>query len=505
MAVTVSIIIYGLIAFVTFAFYAIVNQFTYWKRRKIPHIKPIPLIGNNGPVLLRLVPFPDHSKMLYAHHPGARYFGMFDFRNPTIVVKDPELLKDIFVKNFDHFTDHVAFVSEEMDPIVGKNLFSLKGQRWRELRNTLSPSFTTSRMKAMFELIVECSNHFTDYFVQHPELAEEFEAKSAFTRYTSDVIATSAFGIEVNSMKNPDNEFFKNGQSFTSFPVTWIIKILFMTILPKLMRQTGATFLPKSTDLFFKSLINESVKMRLERGIVRQDMIHLLCRAMVKKDDESRVTMDDLVAQSVIFFLAGFETTSSLICFVCHELAVNPEIQERLRAEVDAHYGEYDRRITYDSLVGMKYLDMVMSETLRKYPGAPLTNRVCTKDYDFPPAMDGCPGYRMKKGQALVIPVYGFHTDPRYFPEPEKFDPERFSPENKVKIDPYTYLPFGIGPRECIGKRFALMETKIIVINVLKKFVIKFTEKSEHPVRFAKKTFTTTARGGCWLKLERRV
>lgn len=148
----------------------ILKQYTYWKKRGLPHLKLVPLIGNNAPIFFRTKSPAEHSLNLYKQHPKARYYGFFDFRKPAIIIKDPELIRDVCIKYFDNFTDHEPFITEEIDPIAGRNLFSLSGHRWRDFRNTLSPSYTASRMKLLFGLMVECSSEFVRYFVQHPEV-----------------------------------------------------------------------------------------------------------------------------------------------------------------------------------------------------------------------------------------------------------------------------------------------------------------------------------------------
>ena len=134
------------------------------------YIKPSPIIGNSAPLFLRTTSFPIHLKNLYDTYPNSRYFGLFDFKKPNVVIRDPELLRQVCIKSFDHFVDHDAFITEEMDPVVGRNLFTLKGQRWKDFRNTLTPSFTAARMKAMYELIAECSDNFVNYFLDNPEV-----------------------------------------------------------------------------------------------------------------------------------------------------------------------------------------------------------------------------------------------------------------------------------------------------------------------------------------------
>lgn len=304
-------------------------------------------------------------------------------------------------------------------------------------------------------------------------------------------------------MRDRDNDFFTYGKGVSNFSFFQLVNFELMRIFPRLMRAAGATFLPRATDRFLKGLIHETVKVRRERGIVRQDMVHLMMQAM-QKESGPKVTIDDIVGQAFFFFLAGFDTSSSLMCFMAHELAANPDIQERLRREIDEYYEKNNDEITYDTVSEMKYLDMVVSETLRKYPTAPFTNRLCVKEHELPPPMDGYPSYKIEKGTIVMISIYGLHRDPKHFPDPDRFDPERFSEENKNSINPYTYLPFGIGPRQCIGNRFALMEAKIVISSVLRKFVIKFTDKSKHPVSYDKINFSMTSQDGFWLSFEQR-
>ncbi len=152
----------------------------------------------------------------------------------------------------------------------------------------------------------------------------------------------------------------------------------------------------------------------------------------------------------LLFFLAGFETSSTLLSFLGNELALNPDIQEKLCREIDETVERTSEKLTYESLNSLKYLDQVISECLRRWPPAMITDRVCNKEITF--IVDG-QTVTMKEGQHLWIPIYGLHMDPKYFENPSKFDPERYSEENVTKIVPGSYLPFGIGPRNCIGKK----------------------------------------------------
>lgn len=157
--------------------------------------------------------------------------------------------------------------------------------------------------------------------------------------------------------------------------------------------------------------------------------------------------------QCFLFFLAGFDTTSTMLTFLTYELCVNPDIQQKLREEIiETHENLGGKRISYETLQKMKYLDQVVSESLRKWPPVGIIDRLCVKDY-LCEYGDGAK-FLIEKGVALWIPIYGLHHDPSYFPKPDQFDPERFSDDNRSDIVPGSYLPFGIGPRNCIGEHF---------------------------------------------------
>lgn len=440
------------------------------------------------------------NQSIYKSFSDARYFGMMNLFTPAIMIRDPELIKEVMVKKFHHFPDHQSFVDDKTDPVFGKNIVSLKGERWREMRNTLSPSFTALKMKFMFDLVSKCAKKFVNYFNNHPEEMESFEGKDIFTKYTNDVIASVAFGISVNSLENKNNEFYKRGKDATNVNFFRILKMFLFLFFPRLMRLMGQKILPRGTDNFFRKVIQDTLRIREEKKIIRPDMIHLLMEAR-DKDNGIELSIDDIIAQGFIFFFAGFETSSTFMCFLAHQLAVNEQVQEKLRHEIDSLTED---EISYEIINKMTYLDMVISETLRKYPPAAVTDRICAEKFLLPKATPESSEYTIEANTQIFIPIYALQNDPSYFPEPEKFDPERFSDENKEKINPYTYLPFGLGPRKCIGNRFALMEIKILFVYILKNFVIEKTEKTKDPLEFDNK-FAMSIKGGCWIKFRRRV
>lgn len=158
-------------------------------------------------------------------------------------------------------------------------------------------------------------------------------------------------------------------------------------------------------------------------------------------------TDDDIIAQCLEFFLGEFNTVSSVASFMFHELAMNPDIQDKLFAEIDRVKNDLKGSpLTYEMILKMKYLDMVLCETLRRWCPTPYLERTCKQPY----TLDDFNGVKvnLEVGDSIFVPIYALHMDEKYFKKPIKFDPERFSDENKDKIQPGTYLPFGFIPRK---------------------------------------------------------
>jgi cytochrome P450 family 9 len=443
------------------------------------------------------------------------------------------LIKQITVKDFDHFVDHRKFVTEDTDPMWGKSLFNLSGQRWREMRGTLSPAFTSSKMKYMFSLISQSGEQFVNHFLRKNEDLITLEMKDTLTRFANDVIASTAFGVECDSLKERNNEFYLMGKEATNFGGVWFtIKVIAFVAIPKLCGVLNIGLFSQKVAKFFTKLIKSNIESREKHGIVRPDMVNLLMEArksgmtheetqpqqdagfatvqeseLVKstKTRKAEITDQDITSQALGFFFAGFDSVSSLMCLMSHELGVNPDIQERLIQEVDDTLETCNGKLTYEALSGMKYLDMVVSEALRKWPAGVAVDRVCTKPYTIQPKTPDEKPVHLEKNALIWLPIMGLHRDPQYWPDPDRFDPERFSEENKANINPYAFLPFGSGPRNCLGSRFALLEIKTLFFYILSHFEIVPVEKTQIPLQLSRKTFNLTAEKGFWLGLKRRV
>ncbi|XP_052900076.1 cytochrome P450 9e2-like [Anopheles moucheti] len=523
------------------------KNYFYFADKPIPFLKPSFPFGNAGPIFMKKVTLFEHFKNLYDAFPNGRIHGMFNIRQPAYVVRDPDLVKQITVKDFDYFVDHMTTGLEQTEEntshlLLSNSLVALRGQKWRDMRATLSPAFTGSKMRLMFELVAECGQTMVAHFRSEEQKARaasgtglQLEMKDVMTRFANDVIGTAAFGIKVDSFRDPTNQFITFARSVTnqqSFGKA--LKMIGFTFAPKLMMRLNIDFLTPEENRFFRDTILETMRIRAEKGIFRPDMIELLMQAKkgslkhqqadepkqetrtaegfatveeshVGRRAHDRVWSDtELIAQAFIFFFAGFETISWTLSFALYELAVNDDIQARLFEEVreSEQSLEEGKTLSYEKLQSLSYLDMVVSETLRRWPIGTVLNRECARDYQY----DDGQGvkFTIEKGSLIFIPIVGIHFDPKYFPNPERFDPERFNEENKRKIQTGTYLPFGAGPRNCIGSRFALMEAKVVLYYLLLHFHVKPYAKTQIPLKLKKSSTQFQTEHGIWLEFQSR-
>lgn len=168
------------------------------------------------------------------------------------------------------------------------------------------------------------------------------------------------------------------------------------------------------------------------------------------------------MSQVFVFLVAGFDTSSTAMSFALFELAKNPDIQLKLQRDIDDTLERHNNEWTYECVQDMKYLEQVFDETLRKYPSVPFLLRVTSRDYKIPGT-----DIILDKGTSVNINTLGLHRNPKYYPNPEVFDPDRFSAEGKQNRIPFTYLPFGDGPRNCVGMRYGLLQSKIGLASIL--------------------------------------
>lgn len=411
--------------------------------------------------------FNSRSKNIFA----SSVIGFFDFLTPMYLIRDAEIFKQIAIKDFESFEDRRPFINPEMDSLFGNSILCLKGRKWHDMRATLSPAFSGYKMRFMFEFVRDCAQNTTDHFQRmfKNENVVSVEMTDIFSRYSTDVIATCAFGQNVDSFKERTNEFYQNGRKISELSsLTRTVKFIFQNLSPKLMKILKIEYFESNFRNFITKMVLDNMETRRKHGINRPDMIDILMKSqtgtlLYQEDDQpvpdgfatvkeyaigmqkvNRKWSDaELISQCFLFFLAGYDTITSALLATAYELSLNPEVQEKLYNEIDQSERNLNGKpMSYEGLQKLKYLDMVVTEVLRLRPTATFIDRVCTKDYEL--QIDERK-IKISKGTQLWIPIYGYHHDPKYFHDPEKFLPDRFSDDNKRNINMAAYIPFGSG------------------------------------------------------------
>ncbi|EEZ99243.2 cytochrome P450 6BS1 [Tribolium castaneum] len=445
---------------VSFVYLYFKHAYTYWKARNVPQLSPTFPFGDMASVIFRRHNMGDKIKEIYDETKarGHKYVGLYFFSRKAFLPIDPVLIKKILAPDFQHFHDRGIYYDEENDPISA-HLFSLAGPKWKNLRARLTPAYSPGKLKFMFDTVLACGEEMADILKEIAKREGKVEIKEILARYSTDVIGCCAFGIDCNSMRNPTAEFRLMGRRAFTQTIGDVLKMIVIRSFPRLAKLLGFGVFSPTVTGFFQRVVNETIRYREENNVTRNDFMQLLIqlknKGKLEGDGEEKdgapavgtsLTLDEAAAQAFIFFLAGFETTSTTISFALFEMARNESIRTKARTEINKVLGKHGGKLTYEATMEMEYLDTVISETLRKYPPAPVFLRKCTKTYRVPDT-----DVIIEEGLSVLIPAYGLHRDPEYFPDPETFDPDRFNEDNRSKIWDYTYIPFGDGPRICIG------------------------------------------------------
>ncbi|XP_059612803.1 cytochrome P450 6A1-like [Phlebotomus argentipes] len=485
------------------------RKYRYWEDRGVPYIKPIFPKGNIG-TMGKTDHFFELSKKFYLELKGEGRLigGIYLVVRPAALTLDLDFVKTVLVKDFQYFHDRGLYVNERDDPLSG-HLLTIEGERWKNLRSKLSPTFTSGKMKLMFPIMMDISEKFITRLNEELVENSNLELGDYLSRFTIDIIGSCAFGLDCNSLNDPDAEFLAMGKKAltNSGGRARAAKRLFITSFRGLSKLLRLQLTRKDITDFYTRIVKETVAYRENENVKRDDFLNLLIQLKNKGklDDDpgkdiGKITLNEVISNAFLFLLAGFETSSTTMKFCLLELANAIEIQDRLREEIKTVLERYDNKITYEALSEMKYLDQVINETLRKHPVGGLLVRSLKDDYKVP-KMDVV----LEKGTQLFIPVLAIHHDPDIYPDPDKFDPERFTPEAVKSRHPYAFLAFGEGPRNCIGMRFGMMQTKIGISCLLMNYKFSPCAKTKYPIEYMKSSALLSPIGDCWFKVDKIV
>ncbi|XP_074648000.1 cytochrome P450 3A8-like [Tubulanus polymorphus] len=522
----------------------------YRKRRKyislfkelgIPGPTPSFILGNAS----QLQPLgPANTLQMWTQKYG-EFYGYYEgVTTPVLVTTDLDFLQHVFVKDFSIFAARKSFPLNDETSEENVNMFVAEGYRWKRLRSIVSPVFTTSKLKSMTPLMTGCVSTMMERMDAKHREDKPFNILEVFQGLTMEVISSTAFGIEV-SQRNHDEPFlvacrrmFRN-MEYKNMPFIFKALILTAAAFPEICCCLRWIFLSSFSplrrlvikdDTYLRDQFLALIADRKENPINRPDFIQMMLTAETESIDLTKegelysegvstdemktnsyimgvgsssetftkhLTLNEMEANSRLFLIAGFETTSNALGYAAYELAFRPDIQEKMQEEMDEVLGA-EGTLDYTSLQKLRYLDMVFNEILRLHPIAPsVITRRCLKDTLIT-------GKLVKKGMVVAADVLTIHNDPNIWgPDPDKFDPERFDPELHSKRHPMSFLSFGVGPRNCIGMRFALLEGKLALATLINKYTV--VKCADTPVPLRKTEGVTIAPTGGTIPVKLRL
>ncbi|XP_068593515.1 cytochrome P450 3A40-like [Cebidichthys violaceus] len=464
-----------LVALITLIFVYSCWTFGTFKKLGVPGPKPVPFFGTMLAYRKGFMNFDTDCFKKYG-----KVWGIFDGRQPVLCITDPAMIKAVLIKEcYSLFTNRRNF---RLNGQLYDAVSIAEDDQWRRIRSVLSPSFTSGRLKEMFGIMKHHSAILTSSMKKKADKDEPLELKEFFGPYSMDVVTSTAFSVDIDSLNNPSDPFVTNIKKMLKFDLfnPLFLIVAFFPFMGPILEKMEFSFFPTSvTDFFYAALKKIKSNRENSKQKSRVDFLQLMIDSQKNNDlsqNEPNKGLSDheILSQAMIFLFAGYETSSSSLAFLAYNLATNPHVMKRLQEEVDSTFPNKGP-VEYQALMQMEYLDSVINESLRLYPIAPRLERVAKATVEIN-------GLVIPKDMVVMVPTWPLHRDAGLWPEPEEFKPERFSKENKESIDPYTYMPFGAGPRNCIGMRFALVMMKLALVEILQSFTFSVCKETEIPI-----------------------
>lgn len=360
-----------LIGVATLVYFYAKRTYTYWERKGFKYLPDFNYIFGHFQSTLTAKEFSGDFITRIYRSTTEPFIGIYSILRPILVVRDPELIRSIIIKDFQYFSDRDVHCNEDYDPLSG-TLFAVSGQKWKNLRGKLSPAFTSGKLKAMFSTLLDCGSTLQCHLDKYADKGHLLDVRDVAARHTTNVIASVGFGIDVDTVSNPNHDFRAIGRQIFEPNLTNSFRWFLFFFAPKVMSFLRFKICNSNVEKFIRSIVKHNLEYREKNNINRKDFFQLLIQLRntgsvqlddqwetVIKADESHKTLsiDEMAAQSFVFFAAGFETSSTTLSFCMYEMAKNPDIQQRVHEEIDRILEVHNGKITYDAVSDMKYLE----------------------------------------------------------------------------------------------------------------------------------------------------
>ena len=494
----------ALILSLAIAYWFFTRNYNHWQKQNVPYWpNPVPLFGHLIPVITLKEEFGFLVDRIYRKF-DASVVGMYYMQRPAVIVRDPELVKSVLITNFTSFHNNMMQLNEKTDPVFARNpFFASDLEGWKISRNRTVNHLAGRKLNRLFVILQEVSTKmiaYTDRKIKENDGTYEIEMKDYFVKYTGEFVANAAFAIEGQSYDDDPNpmSFAKIVKSV--FEPTFIngLKIALIIYFPQIANIFRIGFLDTKVDTYLRQNMKIILKQRQQMESPPDDFLQFV------RESNGDSDMNSIIADILVFYADVYETSSTTLAWLFLNLSKNKDVQGKLRSHIKSVLESTGGDITYENIKNMNYLDQVLNESLRISPPAGRLQKVCTTETTLT-GSDGL-NVHLRPGDPVFIPLWGLHHDPKYWKNPDVFDPERFNLENEdgqANRNKCTFLPFGVGPRMCVGMRLAQMIVKLATVTLLMKFSVEPSSKNREPFEMEPSSILTYNKGGMWTKLEK--
>lgn len=334
--------------------------YSYWQRRGIPYLKPSFPFGNFSKTFMHKKPPAAQFADLY-RSTTEPFIGVFVLQNPLLLIRDPKLIRSILITDFQHFTDRDFYLNEKDEPLTA-HLYALRGQNWRDMRARLTPAFTPNKMKIIFPTLIECGKHLQKHLSKVVKENQAIEMSEIFACFASNMIASTAFGIDIDCLADPDHPFRSIERQTFEINLKNGLRFIGWFFLQKILNWSGLRFVDRDVESYFLNLVAQTLKMREQKNIVRNDFFQLLVELRNNVGDtaehsKTTLSFEQIAAEAFIFFLIGIRATAltSANCFF--EIAKHPDIQQKIHDEIDHVMDQHNGQLTYEAINELKYME----------------------------------------------------------------------------------------------------------------------------------------------------
>lgn len=384
---------------------------------------------------------------------GDTYCFSLRYNKVNILTVNPEVIQHILRKNSQNYEKPVAHTTA-LGEFIGKGLLIATGEYHTRQRRMIQPSFHRKKLMRLVDTLdVEIDRYLKELDIKVAD-NQEIELNETFRQMTFRLMAKSIFGSSMNH--STIDKFFKNFTTLQDF----LNQLVRMPSLLKWYNLTGKTKKFSRLSDENNALIKTAIQGRRKIGGDHDDILDMLMSS-IYEDTKTGMSDQTLQEESLVLFVAGHETASNILSWIFYLLQKNPDAIAKIQTEFKAICG--DRKPTFDDLIRMEYLMRVIFEALRIYPPSWITDRIAKED-------DEVEGFFIPKGARVIPFIYGLHHSENLWDDPETFDPERFTKEQIKERHKFAHMPFGAGPRMCIGRNFALLEMQMVVLKMIEKY-----------------------------------